>query len=108
MQLRSRKKIGKIVTNKKGTRNINGVQKRAAWRLNLRGGYAVAAPTQWGGEGGEMVAGEEGRRAHRLIIFIDRKKVLDLAWTLRLFRPLLHGFQLFTDILLLIPKNTGK
>lgn len=46
-----------------------------------------------------------GEGAKRLIIFIDRKKVPDLAWTLT---TLLGRFQLFTDILLQIPKNTGR
>lgn len=43
--------------------------------------------------------------AKRLIIFIDRKKVPDLAWTLT---ALLGRFQLFTDILSRIPKNTDR
>lgn len=46
-----------------------------------------------------------GKGAKRLIIFIDRKKVPDLAWTLT---ALLGRFQLFTDILFQIPKNTDR
>lgn len=43
-----------------------------------RGGYI---PSE-GGSGGEEWKAVEGHGAQRLIIFIDRKKVPDLVWTL--------------------------